>query len=109
MTNGNKKQKMTVQRAMLRELQEMRDSITAIEEQTKHLKPASAGKRMAKEFTYGVVKGIGLFVGGVIIVTILAVIAQKILTSDSTKQFIENQLQDTISSQIEDFIPEGPF
>jgi hypothetical protein len=99
----------TVSDAILEELQAIRDSIEVIERRSKYLKPPAAIKKASQDILTGVLRGVGLFIGGTVVVGIIALFVRQAFTSGTVQEFFGRQIEQSVDNAIENRLPKLPF
>lgn len=101
--------KQSVSKALLEEVQEIRDMLEVIEKRSKYLKPPSLQKNALRGFVTGILQGIGVFVGGTIIVGALLFMFGRLVKSGAVQDYLGNQIDKAVENTISDRIPANPF
>lgn len=99
----------TVSDAILEELQAIRDSLEVIERRSKYLKPPSTVKKASQDILTGVLRGVGVFIGGTLVVGIIALFVRQAITSGAVQEFFTRQIEESVGSAIEERLPKFPF
>ncbi len=89
-------------KAILRELQDIRESLEIIEQRSKYLKPPGAVKKAGMDIISGIFRAIGIFIGSVILIGALVFVLQRVVSSPQFQNFLGEQVENTVENVVEE-------
>lgn len=94
---------------LLAEVQDIRDLVEKIEKRSMYLRPDGILKSAGKQLTAGILRGIGVLVGGIVFLIIFGVAVRQALSSEKVQSFIGAQIQEAVGGAIEQQIDSLPW
>lgn len=86
---------------LIAEVQDIRVLLEKIEKRTIYLRPDGVLKSAGKQIASGVLRGLGVLVGGVLFLIIFGFVVQRVLTSDAVQSYIGAQIQSAVTGAID--------
>lgn len=94
---------------LIEEVQDIKELVARIEKRSIYLRPDGALKAAGKNLGAGILRGLGVLLGGILFLVIFGFVVQRILTSDGVKNYIGEQIQSAVSGAIEKQLDSLPF
>lgn len=94
---------------LIEEVRDLKELVAKIEKRSIYLRPDGALKAAGKNFTAGILRGLGVLIGGIVFVIIFGFLVREALTSEQVQSYIGEQIQSAVTNAIDKQLNNLPF